>query len=72
MFSLKELLLVGFFLSLGLTALPTWEQMGMAMLLVLLLPLKGILYQLVFMRFRMRHRTSLLASLSLTNYSEFG
>ncbi|WP_174787703.1 cation:proton antiporter family protein [Halomonas halmophila] len=72
MFNLKELLLVGFFLSLGLTALPDLEQVVLAILLVMLLPLKGLLFQLVFMCFRMRHRTSLLASLSLTNYSEFG
>ncbi|MBB3142911.1 cation:proton antiporter family protein [Halomonas organivorans] len=72
MFSLKELLLVGFFLSLGLTAMPSWELFGSALLLVLALPLKGLLYQLVFMRFRMRHRTSVLSALSLTNYSEFG
>lgn len=72
MFSLKELLLVGFFLSLGLTAMPSWELLGTALLLVLALPLKGLLYQLVFMRFRMRHRTSVLTALSLTNYSEFG
>lgn len=72
MFSLKELLLVGFFLSIGLTAMPSTEMLAIAMLLVLILPLKSVIYQLVFMRFRMRHRTSLLATLSLTNYSEFG
>ncbi|XKE46410.1 cation:proton antiporter [Halomonas organivorans] len=71
-FSLKELLLVGFFLSLGLTAMPSWELFAVALLLVLILPLKSLLYQLVFLRFRMRHRTSVLATLSLTNYSEFG
>ncbi|MDN3558041.1 cation:proton antiporter family protein [Halomonas maura] len=71
-FSLKELLLVGFFLSLGLTAMPDWELLGVALLLVLLLPLKSLLYQWVFLRFRMRHRTSVLSTLSLTNYSEFG
>ncbi|MDR5868024.1 cation:proton antiporter domain-containing protein [Halomonas koreensis] len=72
MFSLKELLLVGFFLSLGLTAMPSWELFGVALLMVLILPLKSLIYQAVFMRFRMRHRTSVLATLSLTNYSEFG
>jgi len=72
MFSLKELLLVGFFLSIGLTAMPSLEMLGIALLLVLILPLKSLIYQLIFMRCRMRHRTSLLATLSLTNYSEFG
>ncbi|GHE20434.1 cation:proton antiporter family protein [Halomonas urumqiensis] len=72
MFNLKELLLVGFFLSIGLTAMPTWDLVGAAVVLVVVLPLKSLLYQLVFMRFPMRHRTSLLATLGLTNYSEFG
>lgn len=72
MFNLKELLLVGFFLSLGLTAMPNWTHLGMALMLVVILPLKSLLYQLVFSRFPMRNRTSLLATLSLSNYSEFG
>jgi len=72
MFNIKELLLVAFFLSIGLTALPTWSLLGVALVLVALLPLKSLLYQLIFMRFGMRHRTSVLSTLSLTNYSEFG
>ncbi|TFH85949.1 potassium transporter Kef [Billgrantia azerbaijanica] len=72
MFNLKELLLVGFFLSIGLTAMPTWHHLAIALLLVTILPLKSLLYQLVFMRFPMRNRTALLATLSLSNYSEFG
>ncbi|QTP61299.1 cation:proton antiporter [Billgrantia antri] len=72
MFNLKELLLVGFFLSIGFTSTPTWEMLGLALLLVIALPLKSLLYQAVFMVFPMRHRTSLLATLALTNYSEFG
>jgi len=72
MFNLKELLLVGFFLSIGLTAMPTWTHAGIALLFVLVLPLKSLLYQLIFLRFPMRNRTSLLATLSLSNYSEFG
>lgn len=71
-FSLKELLLVGFFLDLGLTAVPTWELVIMALVLVMILPIKSLAYQLILMRFRLRHRTSLLTTLSLTNYSEFG
>ncbi|MBE0488195.1 MAG: cation:proton antiporter [Halomonas sp.] len=72
MFNLKELLLVGFFLSIGFTSVPDWQMASLALLLVVLLPLKSLLYQWVFMRFPMRHRTSLLATLTLTNYSEFG
>jgi glutathione-regulated potassium-efflux system ancillary protein KefC len=72
MFNLKELLLVGFFLSIGFTSTPDWEMLGIALLLVVALPLKSLLYQLVYMCFPMRRRTSLLATLTLTNYSEFG
>jgi glutathione-regulated potassium-efflux system ancillary protein KefC len=72
LFNMKELLLVGFFLSIGLTALPTWEILGLALLLLALVPLKSVLFLLIFTRFRLRNRTSLLSTLSLSNFSEFG
>ena len=72
LFNIKELLLVGFFLTIGFSALPTWTLLSAALLLLLLLPLKALIYQLVLMRFGIRHRTSILATLSLSNYSEFG
>jgi len=72
LFHLKELFLVGFFLSVGLGALPDLPMLGMALLLMLVLPLKGALYGLVLMRFRLSTRTGMLSTLALTNYSEFG
>nr|WP_281353689.1 cation:proton antiporter family protein [Phytoactinopolyspora mesophila] len=72
LFNLKELFLVGFFVSIGLTALPTWETVGVALLLVVVLPLKSALFMVIFSGFKLRHRTSFLASLSLSNFSEFG
>jgi Kef-type K+ transport system membrane component KefB len=72
LFHLKELFLVGFFLSVGLGALPDLSMVVMALLLLLLLPLKSALYYLVLMRFRLRTRTGVLSTLALTNYSEFG
>jgi len=72
LFHLKELFLVGFFLSVGLGALPNVSMVLMALLLLLLLPLKSALYYAVLMPFRLRTRTGVLATLSLTNYSEFG
>lgn len=72
LFNIKELFLVGFFLSIGLTALPGWEHFGLALLLLVLLPLKTVLFVVMFPRFRLRVRTSVLASMTLTNYSEFG
>jgi hypothetical protein len=63
---------VGFFLSVGLGALPDLGMVVMALLLLLLLPLKSALYYLVLMRFKLRTRTGVLATLALSNYSEFG
>lgn len=70
--NLKELFLVCFFVSLGLNAEPSLELLAVAVLLLLLLPLKSLLYLALFMAFRMRTRSGLLATLSLSNYSEFG
>lgn len=72
LFHLKELLLVGFFVSIGLTGLPDLPTLGVAALMVLLLPFKGAWYVLLLWMMKLRHRTSLLAGLSLMNYSEFG
>jgi glutathione-regulated potassium-efflux system ancillary protein KefC len=69
---LKDVFLVGFFLTVGLTGLPSLEIMGVALVLALLVPLKGLLYVWLLARFRLRARTSMVAGLALTNYSEFG
>ena len=68
----KDLLLVGFFLTIGLSGAPTLAAVGVAALLVAVVPLKAALFFLLLTRFRLRARSSLLASLSLANYSEFG
>ena len=70
--SFKDLFLVGFFLSVGLTAPPGWIELMAAALLVLFLPLKVALYFGLFALFRMRARSAFRASLNLANYSEFG
>ena len=72
LFGFKELMLVGFFLSIGMKGLPTWGMLVAAVLLCLLLPIKTGIYHLIVSHFGLRARTSLFASLSLTNYSEFG
>ena len=69
---LKDIFLVGFFLSIGFTALPTLETLSMSLILCLLLPLKFILFFIIYNRFKLRARTSFLSGLSLTNFSEFG
>ncbi len=70
--SVKDLLLVGFFLKIGLSGLPDMSGMIAAGFLVLLLPIKMIMYFLVFTRFKFKARTSFGTTMSLSNYSEFG
>ncbi len=71
--SFKDLFLIGFFLSIGLSANLSWATLGAATLLVaLILPIKTALYFLLMTRQRMRARSATLASLGLSNFSEFG
>lgn len=72
MLSFKDLFLVGFFLTIGLSGIPSLEVLGIAILFTLLLPFKTGLFFLLLTRFKLRTRTSTLTSFSLSNYSEFG
>lgn len=72
LFGFKELMLIGFFLSIGMTGLPNVEMLLVSLLLCLLLPLKTGIYHLIIGRFGLRARTSLFSSLTLSNFSEFG
>ncbi len=72
LWSLKEVFLVGFFLSIGMSGLPDWEALVFALVLGVLLPLKGVLFFALLVAFRLRARTAFLSALSLTAYSEFG
>ena len=72
LFHIKELLLVGFFVSIGLTGLPDLPTIAVAVLMVLLLPFKAGWYITLLTMMKLRHRTAILAGLSLMNYSEFG
>lgn len=69
---LKEVLLVGFFLQIGLSGHPTLEMFQQAILINLLVPLKALLFFFIMVLFRLRARTSFLTSLTLATYSEFG
>jgi glutathione-regulated potassium-efflux system ancillary protein KefC len=69
---LKDVFLVTFFLTVGLSGLPTLETVLIALGLVALAPLKGVLFFGLLSRFHLRARTSLFSAVSLTNYSEFG
>jgi hypothetical protein len=68
----KDLFLVGFFLTIGLSGPLTPDAVMVALLLVALVPLKVSLFFWLLTRFRLRARTAFLTSLSLANYSEFG
>jgi predicted Kef-type K+ transport protein len=68
----KELLLVGFFLSIGMSGTISVAAVLVALGLAVVVVFKVILYFGLFTRFRLRAHTSLFASLALANYSEFG
>ena len=70
--SFKDLFLVGFFLSIGLSGAPTLQAVGIGGLLTVGVIFKVVLFFLLLTRFKLRAQTSLLASFSLANYSEFG
>lgn len=70
--SFKDLFLIGFFLSIGFTALPDWSMLGMAAILAVIIPLKYIMFFGIFTRLNLRGRTSYLCALALSNFSEFG
>jgi predicted Kef-type K+ transport protein len=70
--SFKELFLVGFFLTVGLSGALSFEGLVIAVLLLLAVPFKVALFYGLLTRLRLRARTATLTSLSLANYSEFG
>jgi predicted Kef-type K+ transport protein len=72
LWSIKEFFLVGFFLQIGIDGLPDANAWLFAGVMTLILPLKALLFFLLLVLFKLRARSAFLASLSLTNYSEFG
>ena len=72
MLGFKDLFLVGFFLSIGMSAQLTLEALLIGVLLVPFVLVKSALFFALMTRFKLRARTSLLATLNLSNYSEFG
>lgn len=68
----KDLFLIGFFLSIGFTALPTLNMLGISFILTLIILIKFALFFVLLTKLKLRGRTSFLASLTLSNYSEFG
>lgn len=71
LWGVKEVFLVGFFLDIGLIGLPSGLGVLVIVILLLLQPLKGVLYFFLFARFGLKARTSYLSAVTLTSYSEF-
>jgi predicted Kef-type K+ transport protein len=72
LWGMKELFLVGFFVSVGLAGLPDPAMLAWAGWLVLALVLKVVLFFFLLLAIGLRARSSFLAALSLASYSEFG
>jgi len=69
---ITDLFLVGFFLQIGLEGSLSWQGLGWALFMIVLLPVKSVGFFALFTRFRLRARTSWMAAASLSTYSEFG
>ncbi len=68
----KDILLIGFFLSIGLGGAPDAAALAVAGVVLLLLPYKAIGFLWLVTRFRFRVRTAWHTSSTLATFSEFG
>ena len=67
MLGLKDLFLLGFFLSIGMSGYFSLEALIIGLLMVPFVFIKSTLFLILMTRFKLRARTSLLATLNLTN-----
>ena len=72
MLGFKDLFLLGFFLSIGLSGQPSLNTLIVGVIITPLVLLKSAIFFALLTRFKLRARTSLLTTLKLSNYSEFG
>jgi glutathione-regulated potassium-efflux system ancillary protein KefC len=72
MLGFKDLFLVGFFLSIGMAGQLSLEVLLIGLMLVPFVFIKSALFYGLMTQFKLRARTSLLATINLGNYSEFG
>ena len=70
--SFKDIFLIGFFLSIGFTALPTIEMIPALAVVSFILIIKGVLLFHILAAIGVAGRNMFLGSMVLTNYSEFG
>jgi glutathione-regulated potassium-efflux system ancillary protein KefC len=71
LWSLKEIFLVAFFLQIGLADFPDPLHVLYAFVLLVMLPLQGGLFFLLFLWAGLRARTAFISTLALMTYSEF-
>jgi glutathione-regulated potassium-efflux system ancillary protein KefC len=72
MLGFKDLFLVGFFLTIGMTGSLTLAAVITGLMLTPLVVIKSALFFALMSLFKLRARTALLSTLNLSNYSEFG
>lgn len=72
MLSYKDFFLIGFFINIGLSGVPTMTNVLVALGMLVFVIFKGFLFIKIFSFFDLRARTNFLTSLHLSNYSEFG
>jgi len=72
MMNYKDFFLIAFFISIGLQGIPTLSMIFVALALLVFTLFKGGLFVFLMSFFNIRARTSFLASISLSNFSEFG
>ncbi|MCZ7599384.1 MAG: cation:proton antiporter [Gammaproteobacteria bacterium] len=71
LWGMKEVFLVGFFLSIGLGGMPSLGSLVGVSVLLLALPFKAALFFALLVLAGLRARSSFLAALSLASYGEF-
>jgi glutathione-regulated potassium-efflux system ancillary protein KefC len=72
MMSYKDFFLVAFFISIGLQGIPSLSMVLIACLLLIFILVKAGFFIYILSYFNLRARTAFLASMSLSNFSEFG
>lgn len=70
--SFKDVLLVGFFLSIGLAGTPPATAWVIGLVALALLAIRSFGFFWLFTRFRLRPRTAVHGAVTLSTYSEFG
>lgn len=72
LYTFKDLFLIGFFLSIGFTALPSFDMITPLAVISFILVIKGVMLFHILAALRAPGRSMFLGSMILTNYSEFG